>query len=160
MKVAIYARVSTEEQTEKNQVNVLEQWAAGRGYEVDEVYRDVGSAWQAKDQSDQKELRRLFKDCDHGKVKLVLVYDLSRLTRRGPLEMMLTLKRFADYGVEVNSYLETWFNVPTEFQPILVSLYGFFAQLYSKQLSERTKAGLSRAKEQGKKLGRPKKIKG
>lgn len=152
MKAVIYARVSTEDQTEQNQVMVLEQWAQSREYEVAGVYIDTGSAWQ---HSDQKELRQLLVDCDRGKVKIVLVYDLSRFTRKGPLELMLTLKRFSDYGVQVNSYLETWFNVPSEFQPVLVSIWGYFAQLYSKQLSERTKAGMKRAKSQGKQIGRP-----
>ena len=156
MKVAIYARVSTEDQTEQNQVQVLTQWAKDRGFEVYDIYRDIGSAWKA-DQSDQKELRRLLTDCDHGKVKMVLVYDLSRLTRQGPLELLLKLKRFTEYEVQVNSYLETWMNVSSEFQPVLVSLFGYFAQLYSKQLSERTKAGMARAKAEGIKLGRPRK---
>jgi len=152
MKVALYARVSTEEQTEENQVAILEKWAADRGWEVHDRYCDVGSAWQ---HSDQKELRRLLTDCDRGVVKLVLVYDLSRLTRKGPLDMMLSLKRFADKGVQVYSYLETWINVPSEFQQVMVAFYGYFAELYSRQLSERTKAGMRRAKGQGTHVGRP-----
>lgn len=155
MKVAIYARVSTEEQTEQNQLLILKQWAADRGYEIIDTYCDYGvSGWKA-DQSDQKELRRLFADCSRGKVQLVLVYDLSRLTRRGPLEMMLTLKRFADYKTQVHSYLETWLNVPSEWNDILVPFFGKFAELYSRQLSERTKAGMARAKAAGKHVGRP-----
>ena len=154
MKAAIYARVSTEEQTEQNQVNILATWAHDRGFEIHDTYRDIGSAWQ---HSDQKELRRLLVDCDRGKVNLVLVYDLSRLTRKGPLELMLTIRKFADKGVTVNSYLETWLNVPSEMQPILVALFGYFGELYSKQLSERTKAGMARAKEAGIHIGRPRK---
>lgn len=153
-KVAIYARVSTEEQTEENQVKILEQWAIDKQWDIVSVYRDIGSAWQ---HSDQKELRRLLVDCDRGKVQLVVVYDLSRLTRKGPLEMLLTLKKFADKQVQVYSYLETWFNVPSDFQQVLVAFYGYFAELYSRQLSERTKAGMARAKAQGKHIGRPRK---
>lgn len=156
MKAAIYARVSTEEQTELNQVNILMEWAKARGLEIYDIYRDVGTAWKA-DQSDQKELRRLFDDCCRKKVDIVLVYDLSRLTRQGPLELMLRLKKFADYKTDVNSYLETWYNVPSEFKPIMVAMFGYFAELYSKQLSARTKAGMERAKSQGKHCGRPKK---
>jgi putative DNA-invertase from lambdoid prophage Rac len=156
LKVAIYARVSTEEQTDLNQTIILEQWAKDRDFEVMGIYKDVGTAWKA-DQSDQKELRRLLDDCSRGKVKQVLVYDLSRLTRQGPLELMTRLKKFSDFGVQVNSYLETWFNVSNDFQPVLVAMFGYFAELYSKQLSARTKAGMQRAKSQGKHCGRPKK---
>lgn len=155
MKVAIYARVSTDEQTEQNQVGLLEKWAADRGWEVSGIYRDIGSAWQQK--GDRLELSKLLNDCHHGTVKTVLVYDLSRLTRKGPLEMLLTLKRFSQNGAQVYSYSETWLNVPSEFNEVLVAFYGYFAELFSRQLSARTKAGMARAKAQGKHVGRPRK---
>jgi len=154
MRVALYARVSTENQTDENQIAVLEKWASDRGWEVHGVYRDTGSAFQ---HADQRELRRLLGDCDHGLVRQVLVYDLSRLTRKGPLEMMLLLKEFADKGAPVYSYLDTAINVPGEFQPVLVAFYGVMARLFSTQLSERTKAGMARARAQGKHVGRPRK---
>lgn len=154
LRVALYTRVSTEEQTGDNQVAVLNEWAANKGWQVVDKYCDTGSAWQ---HSNQSELRRLLKDCNRGKVDLVLVYDLSRLTRKGALEMLLTLKRFADEKIQVYSYLETWFNVPSEFQQVLVAFYGYFAELYSRQLSERTKAGMERARAEGKHIGRPRK---
>lgn len=155
MRAAIYARVSTDEQTELNQVNVLEKWAADRDWEVHDIYKDVGSAWQKK--GDRLELNRLLKDCHQGRVKTVLVYDLSRLTRKGPLDMLQTLKRFADNGAQVYSYMESWLNVPSEFHPVLVALYGYFAELFSRQLSARTKAGMERAKANGVHIGRPRK---
>jgi len=154
MKVAIYARVSTDEQTVDNQSSVLKKWADDRGWEVGEVYYDTGSAFQ---HTDQKELKRLLADCDKGKYKQVLVYDLSRLTRKGPLELMLLLKQFVDKGAPVFSYLDSAINVPGEFQPVLVAFYGVMARIFSTQLSERTKAGMARAKAQGIHVGRPRK---
>ena len=155
MKVAIYTRVSTDDQTEQNQVAILEKWATDRGWEVYGRYCDVGSAWQEK--GDRAALNRLLVDCDRGAAKLVLVYDLSRLTRKGPLEMLMTLKRFSQHGAQVYSYSETWLNVPSEFNEVLVAFYGYFAELFSRQLSARTKAGMARAKAQGKHIGRPRK---
>lgn len=155
MKVAIYARVSTDEQTDLNQVMVLERWAADRKWDVVGIYRDVGSAWAQK--GDRAELNRLIADCHRGKVSTVLVYDLSRLTRKGPLEMLNTLKRFSDNGAQVYSYSETWLNVPAEFNSVLIAFYGYFAKLFSDQLSARTRAGMARAKAQGKHCGRPRK---
>lgn len=153
MGVCIYTRVSTEEQPEENQTAVLEKWAKDRGWEVDAIYQDTGSAWQ---HTNQKELKRLLEDCDKGKYKQVLVFDLSRLTRKGPLELMLLLKQFADKGAPVYSYMDTAVNVPGEFQPVLVAFYGVMARIFSTQLSERTKAGMDRAKAAGKNVGRPK----
>lgn len=154
MKTALYARISDDEGEIENQVAVLNQWAAAKGYDVVDTYLDTGSAWQ---HSDQRELRRLLVDCDRGKVRLVLVYDLSRLTRKGPLDMMLTLKAFADKGAQIHSYLDSWLNVPNEWNDILIPLFGKFAEVYSRQLSERVKAGMQRAKAQGKHVGRPRK---
>ena len=152
MKVAIYTRVSTEEQTDQNQLAILTKWAADRQWELAGIYSDTGSAFQ---HADQKELKRLLTDCDRGKYQQVIVYDLSRLTRKGPLELLLLLKQFADKRAPVFSYLDTAVNVPGEFQPVLVAFYGVMARIFSTQLSERTKAGMARAKAQGKHVGRP-----
>lgn len=154
MKAAIYCRVSTDDQHTENQLPILKQWASDRGWEVSRIYEDTGSAFQ---RADQKQLRQLMTDCDKGWYDLVLVYDLSRLTRKGPLELMLILKQFADKGSPVYSYLDTAVNVPSEFQPVLVAFYGVMAKIFSTQLSERVKAGMARAKAEGKHVGRPRK---
>ena len=152
MKVAIYARVSTEEQTVENQLPILHEWARARGWEVGEVYQDTGSAFQ---HVDQKNLKRLMVDCDRGKYQGVIVYDVSRLSRQGPLELMLLLKQFGDKGAPVYSYLDNALNVPSEFQPVMIAFYGMMARVFSTTLSARTKAGMARAKSQGVRLGRP-----
>ena len=154
MKAAIYCRVSTEDQHTENQLPILRKWAADRGWEVAGVYQDTGSAYQ---KANQVLLKKLLADCDKGKYDVVLVYDLSRLTRKGPLELMLLLKQFADKGSPVYSYLDTAVNVPSEFQPVLVAFYGVMAKIFSTQLSERVKAGMARAKAEGKHVGRPRK---
>jgi len=154
VRTAIYVRVSTDEQTTENQIPILEKWAHDREWEVTAIYQDTGSAFQ---HTNQKELKRLLDACDKGKYKQVLVYDLSRLTRKGPLELMLLLKQFADKGAPVFSYMDTAVNVPGEFQPVLVAFYGVMARIFSTQLSARTKAGMARAKAEGKHIGRPRK---
>ncbi len=154
MRVAIYARVSTEEQTIENQVSVLEQYAANQGWEVAGKYTDVGSAFQ---HSDQKALRQLLAECQRKHYERILVYDISRISRKGALDLMLLLKRFADKGAPVHSYLDSALNVPNELQPMLIAIWGMMAKQFSTQLSERTKAGMARAKAQGKHVGRPRK---
>lgn len=157
MKVAIYARVSTDEQTEQNQLNILEKWAADRGWDIVDRYCDVGSAWQTK--GDRAELNRLLHDCHLGKVNLVLIYDLSRLTRKGTAEMINTFKRFHDNGAQVYSYSEQFINQPSELvTSIIIPIYAYMAKAFSDQLSARTKAGMERARAQGKHVGRPRKI--
>lgn len=155
MKVALYARVSTDEQTDQNQITVLEKWAQDRGWDLVDQYCDVGSAWRQN--VARPEFDRLLSDCGRGRVNLVLVFDLSRLTRKGPLEMLLSLRKFSDNGAQVYSYCEQWLNVPGEFKEVLAAFYGYFAKLFSEQLSVRTKAGMARARAEGKHVGRPRK---
>ena len=47
MKVAIYARVSTEDQTTENQIRELEEWIKRRGWEIVTIYRENETAWKA-----------------------------------------------------------------------------------------------------------------
>lgn len=154
MKVAIYARVSTDEQTEQNQVPILESWALQRGYEVHEIYRDIGSAWQ---KSDQRELRRLIEDARRGKFQVVMIWALDRLSRGGIGKMFSVLDTLQRYKVRVISNQESWTDVPSEIQPLLFSIFAWIAEQESKRISERTKAGMERARAQGKHVGRPRK---
>ncbi len=154
MKVAIYARVSTEEQTELNQVPVLENWAKQRQFVIAEVYRDVGSAWQ---KADQKELRRLMEDARRGKFEVVMVWAVDRLSRGGIGTMFQIIDKLASYNVRVISHEESWTEVPSELYPLMLSLFAWIANQESKRISERTKAGMARAKLQGKHVGRPRK---
>ncbi|MBU1067085.1 recombinase family protein [Patescibacteria group bacterium] len=153
-RAAIYARVSTEERTDQNQVDVLEKWAADRGWAVTDIYRDVGSAWQ---NADQKELRRLLEDCRLGKVQMVVIWDLSRFTRRGVFETLQMVRRFADLKVDIASYQDSWLEsmqIPGV-RDFLIGFLGYVNSEYSRQLSERTKAGMERARSEGKQIGRP-----
>jgi len=156
MKAAIYIRVSTEEQSEENQLPVLKSWAESRGYEIAEVYTDIGSAWQ---HSDQKELRRLIDDARLGRFGIALVWSLDRLTRGGIGKIFSILDNLAEYKVRVISHQESWTDTPSELQPLLFSVYAWVAQQESKRISERTKLGMERARAQGKHIGRPRKEK-
>jgi len=154
MRVAIYARVSTDEQNTENQIKVLTEYATRQNWEVAEIYQDTGSAFQ---HTDQKQLTRLLSECQRKGYNMILVYDVSRLSRKGPLELMNLLRQFVNKNAPVHSYLDAAINVPSEFQPVLVAFYGMMARLFSTQLSERTKAGMARAKASGKHVGRPRK---
>jgi len=154
MKVALYARVSTDEQTEQNQIPILEQWAKSRGFEIVEVFRDVGSAWQ---KADQRALSGLLHYAHYGKFEAVLVWDLDRLTRGGIARFFNIADTLRQCGVRILSYRQSWTDTPSELQPLLFSVFAWFAEQESKKISERTKAGMERAKAEGKHVGRPRK---
>lgn len=156
MKVAIYARVSTDEQTEQNQVPVLEKWANDKGWDIVGIYRETGSAWQ---HADQKELKKLIEDCRLGLAQAVLVYDLSRLSRQGPMATLTIIRQITQVGAEVKSVRDSWIEQFT--QPMLreafIGFLGYLNEDESRRISERTKLGMARAKADGKHVGRPRK---
>ena len=152
MKVALYARVSTDEQDMANQTMVLREWAEARGFEIVEVYQEEESAWRA---GQQRELARLAQDARRRRFQLVLVWALDRLSRGGPLAILTIVDRLARFGVKVLSRQEAWTEAPGELQELLLAIAGWVARMESQRISERTKAGLNRARAQGKQLGRP-----
>lgn len=155
VKVVIYLRVSSSEQTVANQLPALEAFARSRGYEIVQVYQEQESAWKA---GHQRELSRLLTDCREGKRKfdVVLIWALDRLSRAGAAAILNLINTLSMYGVKVLSYQESWTEAPGAVGEVLYALTGWVAKYESERRSERTKAGLERAIREGKKLGRPK----
>jgi len=151
-KAAIYIRVSTAEQDAINQLPALEDIAKGRGLDVVEVYSEAETAWRS---GHQAELARLMEDARKGKFEVVLVWALDRLSREGPAAMLEMVNKFKGYGVLVISYQEGWTEKPGEDRELLYAITAWVAKMESKRRSERTRAGLARARANGKPLGRP-----
>jgi putative DNA-invertase from lambdoid prophage Rac len=145
MKAAIYARVSTGEQETDNQVQALTVWAESRNYEVIAVYRENESAWK---DGHQRELARLRHAAARGKFDAVLVWALDRLSRLGPLAVLTLISQLGQCGVKVLSYQEPWTEAPGPLGELLYSLVAWVAKYESERRSERTKAGMLRAKAQ------------
>ena len=157
MKCAVYLRVSTADQSVDNQLPVLEKWVTDRGYELVEVYSENESAWKA---GHQKELARLKSDAMRHKFDLVLILALDRLSREGAAAILNLINTFKVYGVKVISYQEAWTEAPGEIGEILFAIAGWVARMESQRRSERTKAGLERARREGKPIGKRGKDKG
>ena len=84
----------------------------------------------------------------------MLVWALDRLSREGALAILTLVHRLRVYGVKVISYQESWTEAPGEPGELLFAIAGWVARMESQRRSERTKAGLARARAQGKRLGR------
>lgn len=116
------------------------------------VYVEQESAWKA---GHQRELARLILDAGRHRFGAVLVWSLDRLPREGSLAILKLVDRLKTCGVRVLSYQESWTEAPGELAELLYALTGWVARMESQRRSERTKAGLARAKAQGRRLGRP-----
>lgn len=151
MKAAIYARVSTDEQTTDNQVPVLLQMAKDRGWEVYRIYQESESGWK---QGRQTELKKLISSAIEKKFEIVLVWSLDRLTRGGVLPILEMVHSFKRYGIKVVSHQELFTEAPSDIDDILYALFGWIADFESRRRSERTRAGMARAAKEGRLPGR------
>lgn len=154
---AIWARVSTTYQETENQVAQLRAMAERRGWEVVEVHRVEESAFKG---SHRPALDRVLTDARRGQFEVLLVWALDRLERGGALATMQTWDRFTRAGVQVVSYQEPWTEVAGDMRELLLAITGWVARMESARRSERTRAGLERARAQGKGLGRPRRATG
>lgn len=150
-RAAIYSRVSTGKQEMGNQLTAIKGYCDGR-YNIVDTYQEEESAWR---QGHQKELHRLIRDARAGKFRVVLVWALDRLSRGGALAILSLVHKLGSYGVRVISLQESWTEAPGELAEVLFAITGWVAQMESKRISERTKAGLARAMAEGRKPGRP-----
>jgi DNA invertase Pin-like site-specific DNA recombinase len=144
---AVYLRVSSDRQTVENQRAEVEQLASARGFTL-VIYEEVESAAKARPVFD-----RMLKDARAGRVQAVAFWALDRLHRsmKGAVDDVLELDRL---GVRVLSVRESWLDTEGPVRPLLVAIFGWVAEQERARLIERTKAGLARARAQGKRLGR------
>jgi DNA invertase Pin-like site-specific DNA recombinase len=148
VKAACYLRVSTDEQTTENQRAPLEQLCAVRNWEP--VW--FVETWSGRDDR-RPELAKLLEACRRGRVQVVAVVALDRLTRR----VRTLLKLFEDFdrwGVQAVSLRESWTETDTRLRDLILHVLGFAAELEVANLRERTRAGMRRAREKGTRTGR------
>jgi len=76
-RIAIYARVSTDDQNVIQQVNILTEWCARQSHDIVKVVADTESG--RKPLTERKKFKALL--IDSGDWEAILVYNLDRLTR-------------------------------------------------------------------------------
>jgi DNA invertase Pin-like site-specific DNA recombinase len=156
MKIALYARVSTNDkgQDHENQLRELRAFVArkaGEGWIVAQEYVDRTSGKTA----DRPAFRKLFEDAAEKRFDMVLFWSLDRFSREGVLETLQHLQRLTANGVDWWSFKEEYLRSIGPFRDAVLSILATIAKQERIRLSERVQAGLSRARAQGKQLGRP-----
>jgi DNA invertase Pin-like site-specific DNA recombinase len=155
MRVAIYCRVSTKDkgQDNTNQLLQLKQFCTRQDWTVVQVYRDEVSG--RKGERDREALRQVFADGAKHKWDLLLFCSLDRLSREGAFATMKYLNRLSELGIGYRSYTEEYINTTGIFADVIIALLSTLGKQEAIRLSMRTKAGLERARSQGRIGGRP-----
>jgi DNA invertase Pin-like site-specific DNA recombinase len=157
MRVAIYARVSTDDrgQDPENQLHELRSWAINSGHPISGEYVDYESGRKGAEK--RKQFAALFDDAAKRKFDCVLFWALDRFSREGMAQTIFYLQRLSSHGVAFHSYTEAHLATDNELvRNVLLALLSSLAKVEAQKISERTKAGMARAKAKGIKIGRPK----
>lgn len=154
MKVAIYVRVSKREgQDTENQLAQLREYCKRQGWQATEyVDRKSGKT------GEREEFQRLFVDASKRKFDSVLFWALDRFSREGLLPTLKYLERLTEAGVGWKSFTEQYLDSAGIFKDAIIGIMATLAKQERVRISERTIAGLERARRAGKQLGRPVKI--
>lgn len=154
MKAAIYARVSTKDgrQDTENQLRQLRQFASTQGWQITTEYVDRASGKR----SDREQFQKMFEAASRREFDVLLFWSLDRLSREGTVETLNHLQRLTGYGVNYRSFTEQYLDSTGVFKEAVIGILAAVAKQERVRLSERTIAGLERARAQGRVGGRPK----
>jgi DNA invertase Pin-like site-specific DNA recombinase len=151
MRIGIYARVSTKDQSCELQIRDLRAYCVARGFDLVREYIDVGQSG-AKDS--RPELNKLMDDARKRQFDAIIVWRFDRFAR-STKHLLAALEEFRGLGIQFISYQEN-VDTSTPLGQALFTIVSAVAQLERELIRERVSAGIRNARANGKKLGRPK----
>jgi DNA invertase Pin-like site-specific DNA recombinase len=152
VRAALYLRVSTDEQTTHNQYSQLWAAAARSGWTIVEVYEDQGISG-AKGRDERPAFDKLHRAITRREIDVVMAWSVDRLGR-SLQDLVAFLGELRAVGC--NLYLhQQGVDTTTPAGRALYQLMGVFAEFERAIIVERVRAGVARAKAEGKHLGRP-----
>lgn len=150
IRVAIYARVSTEEQAVHGfsidaQLNTLRNYCSMYGKKVVKEYVDAGIS--GKSIAGRYELQQLLKDCEEDKFDEVLVWKISRLARK-VIDLLGMVEKFEKNGVVFRSFSEN-FETETPMGKFALQMMGAVGELERNTIVDNVKLGMAQRSRQG-----------
>ena len=151
-RACIYARVSTDKQTVNNQLQELYKVAERHGWEVVSEYKDQGISG-AKGRDKRPQFDAMLKAANRREFDVIMSWSVDRLGR--------SLQHLVEFLQDVHAkgvglYLHQQnIDTSTPSGKAMFQMVGVFAEFERAMIQERVKAGLARARKEGKVLGRP-----
>lgn len=150
MRVGLYPRVSGHEQEDNysipEQIDRMKKYCEAQGWMVYKIYTD---SVQTGADMDRPGLQSLIKDCENGKIDMVLVYKLDRLSRSQKDTLYLIEDVFEKNGVGFTSMTES-IDTTSAFGKAILGVLAVFAQLEHSKITERTMMGKDALAQEGK----------
>jgi site-specific DNA recombinase len=150
MRVALYPRVSGHEQEDNysipEQIERMKKYCESRDWMVYKIYTD---SVQTGATMDRPGLQSMIKDIEDGKIDMVLVYKLDRLSRSQKDTLYLIEDVFDKHDVGFTSMTEN-FDTSSPFGKAVLGVLAVFAQLERDKITERTTMGKKARAAEGK----------
>jgi DNA invertase Pin-like site-specific DNA recombinase len=155
MRVAIYLRVSTRKQESDNQLLQLQDYVSRQGWELDDAHLYVD-----KVTGSGKKTRKQFDACmlaaAQRKFDLILFWALDRFSREGVSKTFGYVEQLKAWSVDWRSYTQPFLRTGNQMtDEIVLATFAALAKQERLTISERTLAGLARARKDGRIGGRP-----
>jgi DNA invertase Pin-like site-specific DNA recombinase len=164
VRAALYLRVSTRAdqrddddtrqrkgQEVDNQRRHLREFCDQKGWQIVAEYVDEESG--AK--SDRAGFQHMWRDAAQRRFDVLLFWALDRFSREGVLETLNYLQRLDSYGINWRSHTEQYLDSCSVFREAVLAILAAIAKQERIRISERTRAGLDRAREKGTRGGKP-----
>jgi DNA invertase Pin-like site-specific DNA recombinase len=151
-RVAAYLRCSTNDQNPENQLHSIKKYCECQGWELKHIYTDEGISGA---KANRPQLDQLKADIIKGKYDSVVVFKFDRLAR-STSHLLECLQLFQRYSVDFVSVTEG-IDTSTSIGKMIFTFLGAIAEFERSLIQERIKAALDLKREQGVKLGRPRK---
>ena len=154
MKFAIYSNIGNKRgQDTADQLAQLRRYALSQDRAV-RLFVDR----QEGQTGERAEFQQLFAAAAHREFQVLLVWSLDRFVGDSVAEVFGNIQRLLRYDVQVVSFSEKHFRTSGPAGELILPIATWIAQQQHLRISERTKAGLARARAHGKPLGRPWKV--
>ena len=151
-RAVLYLRVSTLDQTTANQERELREVSARMGCEIVKVYKDHGISG-AKGRDKRPAFNSLIRDAAQRKFDMVMAWSVDRLGR-SLQDLVSFLSEL--HALHIDLFLhQQGLDTTTPAGKAMFQMMGVFAEFERSMIQERVRAGLRRAKDEGKRLGRP-----
>lgn len=155
-RAAFYARISTKEgrQFTENQLDQMRDYAK---------HMDLKVCFEAIDEASGERNQRpgldsIMEKASQGVFDVLLVWDLSRLTRGGPAQAFTFIAQLKAFKVEFWSFTEPHFRTDGPAGELFIAIAAYIAQAENANRRERIKAGMQRARASGKHVGRRRRV--
>jgi DNA invertase Pin-like site-specific DNA recombinase len=158
MKVGLYCRVSKDEMSDSgklqntdNQLIPLQKFCEAMQYEIVGTFIDRASGGD----SNRPEFQKMLGQVRQKRFDMILVWRLDRFSRESISNTMAYIKQLRQFNTSLKSLNESWLDTSQEgISELILSVMAWANNNEKKKISDNTKAGLVRAKAEGKLCGR------